>query len=275
MKEGVVTEIAALAKSASNQKDPHTKEVLGRTLLFEPEGDGKYKRTDLGGPGVQPSPLHLHTLTGLVTYLLEPTGTTKDPVSYPLKRDGIEARDVIVRVVNHEAVAVESALDAEAHAYRKTLAISQFAPLIGSNGVAFKFGEYMDLEPFNVALQTLFADNTDRTRVLLVTGTVSDEKVVTSKDDGVTQRVVASAGVVGVYETETPNPVRLIPFRTFREVAQPESLFVLRMKRAPEGSGRMPQVALFEADGGKWKLEAIENIATFLRTKLPGVTILA
>lgn len=273
MKEGVVTEIALLGKSASNQKDPHTKEILGRTLLFEPDGDGKYKRTDLGGPGIQPAALHLHTLTGLVTYLAEPPGTEDAPASYPLKRDGALAGDVIVRVVNHETVVVQSALDDDAAAYRTDYAIAQFQPLIGSNGVPFKFGEYVDLETFNVGLQSLFEDSTDRTRILLVTGTVSDEKVVTSKDDGVTQKVVASAGVVGLYETAAPNPVRLTPFRTFREVTQPESLFVLRLRKGENGN--LPKAALFEADGGKWKLEAIENIASFLRDKLPGVTILA
>lgn len=271
MKEGVVTEIATLAKSASNQKDPHTKEVLGRTLLFEPEGDGKYKRTDMGGPGVQPNPVVLHTLTGLLAYLVprEPTEAESAVV-----RDGAAADAVLVHVVNEKYVRVLSALDDDSAAYRTEYATVAFEPLIGSNGVPFAFGKYLDLETFNIALQSLFEETTDRTRIALVTGTVREEKVTTSTDDGVTQKVVASAGVIGLYETDVPNPVRLVPFRTFREVPQPESLFILRLKKGDTGA--LPMAALFEADGGAWKLEAIQRIATYLRAALPAdITVLA
>lgn len=33
-------------------------------------------------------------------------------------------------------------------------------------------------------------------------------------------------------------------------------------------AGTMPTCALFEADGGKWELAAIENIAKYLRIKI-------
>jgi hypothetical protein len=274
MRQGVVSEIADVVRKEARQlKDPFTKEVMGRTFLFESQTDGTFTKIDVGGPGIRPAALQLHTLTGLVTYLFRPPGTDKDPASYPLQRDGAENKDVMVRVVNHESVVVESALDAEDGAHRTTFAVAHFAPLIGGNGVPFKFGEYLDLETFNVGLQSLFEDSIDRIRLLRVMGTVKEDVVKTSVDDGVSQTVVASAGTVGVYETEAPNPVRLIPFRTFREVSQPESLFVLRLKKGENGN--LPRAALFEADGGAWKLKAIENIATFLRDKLPGVTILA
>jgi len=59
-----------------------------------------------------------------------------------------------------------------------------------------------------------------------------------------------------------PNPVMLAPYRTFPEVEQPASPFVLRLKQGPEG-GR-PSLALFEADGGKWQLEAVKRVRTYL-----------
>lgn len=70
-----------------------------------------------------------------------------------------------------------------------------------------------------------------------------------------------------------PNPVYLAPYRTFREVTQPLSPFVLRMKQGREGG--LPTVALFEADGGKWKLDAIAFIRDFLREKIETVPIIA
>jgi hypothetical protein len=54
--------------------------------------------------------------------------------------------------------------------------------------------------------------------------------------------------------------VRLAPWRTFREVAQPVSSFLFRVQKA----GDLPQFALFEADGSAWKLEAVANIARML-----------
>ena len=50
--------------------------------------------------------------------------------------------------------------------------------------------------------------------------------------------------------------VMLRPFRTFLEVEQPESEFLLRVD-PDEGIG------FFEADGGIWKLEAKKNIADY------------
>jgi hypothetical protein len=39
--------------------------------------------------------------------------------------------------------------------------------------------------------------------------------------------------------------------------------------------GAMPACALFESDGGQWKLEAITRIKDYLASKLEGYTIIA
>lgn len=56
--------------------------------------------------------------------------------------------------------------------------------------------------------------------------------------------------------------VRLSPYRTFREIAQPESQFLLRIKTGDNGA---VQAALFEADGGAWRNEARLRIAAYLK----------
>ena len=76
-------------------------------------------------------------------------------------------------------------------------------------------------------------------------------------DDGVTQNVEAKTGAVLKTKATIPNPVRLAPFRTFTEVEQPESAFVLRINQNM-------QVALFEADGGAWRQEAMKDIQAYL-----------
>jgi len=62
------------------------------------------------------------------------------------------------------------------------------------------------------------------------------------------------------------NPVTLTPYRTFREVAQPVSPFVLRFNEDA-------QAALFTGDGSVWKLEAVGLIAEYLRHNLLGYNV--
>lgn len=77
-----------------------------------------------------------------------------------------------------------------------------------------------------------------------------------TNDNGVTQTVEARQGVALNALIEIKPRVMLRPFRTFLEVEQPESEFLLRVD-PDEGIG------FFEADGGIWKLEAKKNIADY------------
>ena len=100
---------------------------------------------------------------------------------------------------------------------------------------------------------------------------IKDETVRISGDDGFTQTVTARAGVALVEEVKVPNPVTLRPYRTFMEVEQPPSSFVLRLR----SGDKSPNVSLHEADGGQWKLEAIRAIKAFLAEQLPEMLIVA
>lgn len=65
-----------------------------------------------------------------------------------------------------------------------------------------------------------------------------------------------------------PNPVRLIPYRTFLEVEQPESEFVFRIT---EGRGGAPTFKLVAADGGRWEAVAIDNVKSYLMEALADI----
>lgn len=133
-------------------------------------------------------------------------------------------------------------------------------------------GKYWPLEDFLIGLQTRFAISDTRDQVLRLLANVKDEKVKTALDDGMTQVVTAKTGVVLVSDVAVPNPVELMPYRTFREVfLQPESPFVLRVKSGPIGG--LPEVALFEADGGAWKLTAIDRVQDWLVEALDGTEV--
>lgn len=58
-----------------------------------------------------------------------------------------------------------------------------------------------------------------------------------------------------------PNPVNLIPYRTFLEVEQPASDFVFRVS---EGRCGAPVFKLVAADGGVWKSQAVANVKAYL-----------
>lgn len=126
---------------------------------------------------------------------------------------------------------------------------------------SFSFDRFYDAEDFNIKLQSAFVQNEDRDIMLKVVGNIKEESVQTVGDDGVSQSVVAKTGVATVGNVLVPNPVVLAPYRTFVEVEQPESELIFRMKQGP-------LCALFEADGGAWKLAAMKNIKEYLQAAL-------
>jgi hypothetical protein len=206
----------------------------------------------------QPTPLTVHTLSGFADYVM---GAAPD------NPDGRLA--TTIHVVSHREVRLLSPIFGEA-AQRDCFAVASFEELFGKS---FSFGQLYDHESFVVALQTLFEPTPERDQVLRVIGTIKEETVAEHSDDGVTQAVTARAGLALVKEVPVPNPVNLRPYRTFRDIEQPESLFILRVRRG--GDGEKPKCALFEADGGRWKLTAIESIRGYLEAKNLGKTIIA
>jgi hypothetical protein len=181
-----------------------------------------------------PSTLEVNSLSGLVGFLKS-------------KFDGDEK--LLVHVETPTLVTVSSVLNEDSN--RKELIKSK--ALLPN----FTFDRFHDTEDFNIRLQSCFVKNEDRDIMLQVVGNIREEKVNTIGDDGVSQSVTAKIGVATLSQVQVPNPVSLAPYRTFVEVQQPESNFVFRMQNGPK-------CALFEADGGAWKLEAMKRIEAYL-----------
>lgn len=135
-----------------------------------------------------------------------------------------------------------------------------------------RFGHHLTAEDFVVALQSYFVKTPTVEKILQVAGNLSDEYARQTADDGVTQRVTVRRGLAKTDETTVPNPVALAPFRTFPEVDQPESNYILRIR--PQ-QGDTPLLALFEVTDHKWQLTAMKNIQDFLVPKMKDVTIIA
>lgn len=125
---------------------------------------------------------------------------------------------------------------------------------------AFRFGEWYDQENFMIALQANFQANDDLAAVLKLAGNIVSKNDQTYSDDGTTQVATMTVGVASKADAIVPNPVTLIPYRTFQEVEQPESQFVFRVGKRNEA----PSFKLVEAEGGLWRLAAVNQIKAYI-----------
>lgn len=180
----------------------------------------------------------VRNLTGLVDYL---------------RADFDQKLPVIIHIESPTRVSVVTEFNRD---YRRNTLVVADALLPN-----IRFDAYYDLENFNVLLQSCFVPNDTRDKLLRIVGNVKDENVTSYGDDGISQSVTAKTGIATFENVPLPNPVHLKPFRTFVEIKQPESAFIFRMKDGPSA-------ALFEADGGEWKLRAIEEIKNHLLNEL-------
>lgn len=162
-------------------------------------------------------------------------------------------RQFIVHVVSETHVMVKGLLEID----------GEREVLLSANAIIpeITYDCFYDVESFNILLQSKFVHNKDRATLLQVSGNIISEDVQQTSDDGTSQAVSIRQGVASKADVKVPNPVTLAPYRTFIEVKQPESLFIFRMKDGP-------RCALFEADGGFWRNEAIASVRDYLAEAL-------
>jgi len=227
------------------------REAAGQTVIIE---EIEYSTTPLHDvrkkdPVVEP--LEVSTLSGFVGYIRA-------------NRDVIDLSTTIVHVESQQIVSLVGKLFGhfqQRHNYVRAIAPNRM------EATPFRFGAWGAREQMHIALQSLFEDAADRAKVLRLLGTVTAEAAETQADDGITQKVTARSGISVLEPAIVPNPVKLAPFRTFAEISQPVSPFVFRLRRRDNDN----EAALFEADGGAWKEQAVASIKEYLRKELPPV----
>lgn len=125
----------------------------------------------------------------------------------------------------------------------------------------FRYGEEYEQEAFLISMQSCFKESEDRETVTLFAGNIVNTQEAAFSDNGVTQQATMKTGITTKENVLVPNPVHLIPYRTFLEVEQPGSDFVFRVS---EGRGGAPVFKLVAADGGVWESQALENVRSYL-----------
>lgn len=141
-----------------------------------------------------------------------------------------------------------------------------------SDGEVFPFGRFLPREEFVIGLQARFVQEQPVIDLLKTASTLEASIVALSEDDGISQKTTVKQGVALKETVTVKGRVRLRPYRTFREVEQPASEFVFRLRSR---GGEVPECALFEADGGTWKLDAVLTIKRWLEEKQLGLPVIA
>lgn len=190
--------------------------------------------------------IKMTTLRSLVDYIKSKADTMSD--------------QMIVHVVSPTQVNLFSNLDSDRN--------REYMVEVHAELPEFPFDRFIGHETFLIGVQSKFVPNTDSDLLLKFAGTVESGTITDYGDDGISQKAIVKTGVASKADAVIPSPVRLKPYRTFTEVDQPESDFVFRMK---EDKYDGVQCALFEADGGAWKLHAMESIQEYLEEQLKGV----
>lgn len=191
-------------------------------------------------PKKYPQKLHLSTLDSLVDY-------------YKNDINEITKQRTMIVVDNPREVYVFTEDDEEE---KRTLLINIEADL-----PQLSFGQFMPSDEFNIMLQSKFLDNNNRENVIDFASHLIVEAGQDIEDDGISQITTVKAGVASRQKAKAPNPVTLAPYRTFLEVEQPASDFILRLDKNAN-------LALFEADGGFWKLQAVRLVKEYLTKNL-------
>lgn len=203
-----------------------------------------------------PDVLQVKTLQGFVDFII----SNIDELNY---------HGLMVNVIDHEEVHLVSKIEGRL----KRRAIFLAARL--DQYQTFKFGEFLSTEAFIISVRSLFEPTTDLARVIEYASKMVAGTTVETDDDGITQVTTIKKGASGATKKSesSPTEVYLKPFRTFRDIEQPASAFLFRVR--PGADGEAPRCALFESDGGRWKDTARKAIAEFIMEKVGGsLTIL-
>lgn len=197
-------------------------------------------------PPPQLSGVFVHTLDGFIDLIKENLEEIKNV-----------AGAYLVHVVDHKKVQLKSLTT---DAYGRRLTLIEASPV---ETEAFPFGRFLDQELFVIQVAAKFADGGDKDYVLDLASSLTTEATKNNEDNGFVQGAIIKRGM-RMKENVTLKPrVNLLPYRTFPEVAQPASDFVFRARSIDDQ--KPPELLLIEADGGKWKVDAINEVARYLR----------
>jgi hypothetical protein len=207
----------------------------------------------------RPSTLTVHSLSGFCGF-----------INNDIDRR-IRGKEMLIVVNSYRSVDLISAVRGD-KLERETLIEARLSNELQK----FPFERFMPQEEFAIAFRSLFVpkEDDDFEYVLAYSSKLVGGTQIEESDDGITQEVQVKRGVSGALKEKVPLKaiVRLSPYRTFREIEQPESEFLLRVRLSQND---VPTVALFEADSGAWVNQATENIVQYIKGLVTEIPVIA
>ena len=122
-------------------------------------------------------------------------------------------------------------------------------------------GGWLDYQTAMIKLKAQFQDTTDKDYLIKLLSKIDVENGVHTEDNGMSQSVTVRTGIAAKGIENVKSICNLKPYRTFMEVEQPASDFLIRISDNQE-------IMFIEADGGMWKLAAKETIKAYIETAL-------
>lgn len=204
-----------------------------------------------------------YTLTSLVEYLKSEVDVPNDFIHH-----------IFINVASPEHISVYSEVNKDNYYSRTAIAeVKAMLPVV-------KIGQWVSQPEFCIMLRTNFIDNglittgdtsqfdTDRDALISVASNIISGSVEQYEDTGMSQKATLKTGIQESEDKLLPDKVTLRPYRTFLEVEQPKSEFLFRAENSKYDGVTL---SLHEADGGKWKLDAMTSIKQFLKEQLAGL----
>lgn len=229
--------LKAAIEKIQEMSRPLIREVEDKTFYFH-DGEAEEIRPILEAPAT----LDLHSLEALVKMIQTEAVSNYDAPFY-------------ITIPTYKSVRCFSQPDSKRR-YERNFYYQVIATDVPgwADETTLKFEEAM------IALRSRFQPTTDADYALKLLSDITNGSKVTYTDNGIATSVVTKTGV----SLQTNEPIRPIvnlkPYRTFQEVEQPSSPFLIRINERG--------ILFKEADGGMWKLTARQTIKKYFEEAL-------
>lgn len=216
---------------------PQIVEIGGSTFAIAPGGSATEIRPKIDHPDT----LDLHSLDALVKLVQTEASKAENPL--------------YITIPDHMTVRCFGQPQSNARFFRQVYYEAKATDVPG-------WGEKVQLgfEEAQIAMRTRFQETTDTIYALKLLSDICCGAKVVYNDNGIATTVTTQKGVALQSNEQIRPIITLKPYRTFQEVEQPESIFLIRVNERG--------ITFTEADGGMWKLRARETVKAFLEEKL-------
>lgn len=160
-----------------------------------------------------------------------------------------------VTVPTHKTVKVFTWPDPERRFFRQTI-----YEVTATDVPGWSEKETLGFEEAQIALRTRFQETPDTLYAMKLLSDITMGASVQKNDNGVATTITTKKGVALQENVQIKPILELKPYRTFQEVEQPLSKFLIRI--GDRG------ISFIEADGGMWRLAARNTVKTHLEDAL-------